>query len=130
MGESKESEPRIPDTSSQPHFSAADKRLALITFAATVAANLVTAVFVGVAILAYHMSNALFAYNRSHRYWPSWTRWPVLIFFAIIGAWVFAPKRVRYSRPGWSILVAVAIVAILGLLFWVFAILGSLASAK
>jgi hypothetical protein len=70
------------------------------------------------------------SYDRSHRYWPTWTRWPVLIIFALILAWVFSPKRVRYSRLGLSVLWVLGAVTGLGILFWLFSFRGILAAAK
>jgi hypothetical protein len=110
-------------------LSISDKRLALVTFAATLAANIVTVIVVALGIIAYRAENKLAKLDnpRPGHYWPGWVVWAMLGVITVI-MWLGTSKytkRLRSSLP-WQILGLLLVV--LGFLWFVFIVMGSLGS--
>jgi hypothetical protein len=111
-----------------------DKRLALVTFAATVAANVATVIFIGLSIAAFHFlkvwsawDNSVSQHNRQHL--PEWVK--ALVVVAIYGGGLsFLIKRVRRSRLALTIALVVAAAGTVGISIVILGTLGQLASIK
>jgi hypothetical protein len=113
-----------------PSLSADDKRVAIITFAVTLAANVITAMLVGLALVAYHMQNVLFSYNKQHIPLPVWAQLTLAITILVPFTLSFTRKRIRHSRFAISVYLIAGAVCILGFTFLVFALLGDLLAVK
>jgi hypothetical protein len=111
-----------------------DKKLALVTFAATLAANVATVIFIGLSIAAFHfvkiwsaLDNSASQHNRQHL--PEWIK--TLVVVAIFGGGsLYLIKRVRNSRLAINILLVVAAAGTVGISIVILGTLGGLASIK
>jgi hypothetical protein len=107
-----------------------DRKLALITFAATLAANVATLAVAGVALLAYRLGPRLANVDGG-----SWTAglllgWIILVSFGhkVFDRWFFGGKKVgRLDRIIWILYVCADALVFVFLLFFV---LGKLISVK
>jgi predicted membrane protein len=110
-------------------LSAADKRLGLITFAATLAANIVTVVFVAFGIAAYHADRIFRAlFNPQHgqsRMWLFWIIVAGLVVPVVFGLFFKPDSKAR--RVIFALMVSLIFLL---LVFLIFAGLGKLASVK
>jgi uncharacterized membrane protein len=110
-------------------FSLEEKRLALITVAATLVANIVTLIIVALALAANQAMNAFGKLDQRRLNLPAWTIF-IFVGVALLAITIFSIKRVQQSTFIIVFEISAAILGILWTLFLIFAFLGELAAVK
>jgi len=110
-------------------FSTEDKRLAVVTIAATLVANIATLMIVAFALAANHAMNVLAKLDDRNLNLPAWAVF-IVCGIAIFASVIFSIKRVRQSTFAIMLEIAGGILGFLWCVFILFALLGQLAAIK
>ena len=110
----------------------ADKRVTLVTFVATLAANIATVIIVALAIIAYHIENWFQKVDQPVKQPPpAWVGWAVtLALLAIFNVvmWIATGKRTKRIRDSNAWLIMELLWAGMGALIFLVTLLGLLGS--